>query len=369
MANPQPENGFVRVANEIWDEIICRSFSKRQIDIILFILRLSYGCNKKTAKIPLQQDFILAGLGGKGNIALELKRLEAARVITRNKEAGEYALNKDYETWDVGLVKGWEKARFEKLLNLNLDQGKKQRKLKAGRAPKSSQNENSQMGEEFSKREPEVSGEVLKLRTEEKGEVLKIRTDDEKEFLKREPKVLEIRTETSSQPLQDAASEPSKDIKDINILKTYIYTVFEHWNSKKIKVHRELTEGLKSTINARLKVYSLDELIQAINLYHEVLKSDDHFFSYKWPLKDFMNPKNLENFLAINDPLQNYLKREKITELTVSHNGGKHKTRHDLNNESILDFAGGEYGSAECSADFGFNQSCLPELRNGQGES
>ncbi|MEY9097027.1 conserved phage C-terminal domain-containing protein [Paenibacillus sp. RC84] len=361
MANPQPENGFVRVANELWDEIICRSFSKRQIDILLFILRLSYGCNKKTAKIPRQQDFILAGLGGKGNIALELKRLEVARVITRNKEAGEYALNKDYETWDVGLVKGWEKARFEKLLNLNLEQGKKQRKPKAGRAPKSSQNENSQMGEEFSKQEPKVSGEVLKLRTEENGEVLKTRTDDENEFLKREPEVLEIRTETPSQPLQDAASQPPKDIKDINILKTYkdiVSDVVLYLNQKTGKNYKPGNKETIKNINGRIEEgATLEDFKHVIDVKVAEWGNDPYWNKFLRPSTLFRPSK-----------FENYLNQNPVSSLAVPQNGGNQKTRHDLNNESILKFAGGEYGSTEFGEDFIFNQSSLPELRDGPSE-
>jgi len=67
--------------------------------------------------------------------------------------------------------------------------------------------------------------------------------------------------------------------------------IYSHWNSKKIIRHKELSEEMKKAINKALKKYSEDEIIQAINTYDEILKSD-FFFNYKWSLTDFLNRKN-----------------------------------------------------------------------------
>jgi len=67
--------------------------------------------------------------------------------------------------------------------------------------------------------------------------------------------------------------------------------IYSHWNSKKIIRHKELSEEMKKAINKALKIYSEDEIIQAINTYDEILKSD-FFFNYKWSLTDFLNRKN-----------------------------------------------------------------------------
>ncbi len=39
MANPKIEKGYIRIANDLWNEILRRnfSFSKRQLNIILFV--------------------------------------------------------------------------------------------------------------------------------------------------------------------------------------------------------------------------------------------------------------------------------------------------------------------------------------------
>ncbi|MHA6530227.1 replication protein [Paenibacillus sp. BAC0078] len=119
MANPQPEDGYVKLANEIWNEIIRRDFSKRQKDIILFIWRLSYGCRKKTAIIPKLKDFEMCGIGYQ-NIRKELDHLSSSKVISWMKDSNVFAVNKDYEQWQITPVKGWSEERFKELISVNL---------------------------------------------------------------------------------------------------------------------------------------------------------------------------------------------------------------------------------------------------------
>ena len=119
MASPQLPNGYVRVANEIWDEVIRRDFSKRQKDILFFIWRLSYGCRKKTAYIPKLVYFENCGVG-KNHIKNELLFLVDARVLKWDQETKIFEFNKDYEQWSVPAVKGWKEYRFSEILALNL---------------------------------------------------------------------------------------------------------------------------------------------------------------------------------------------------------------------------------------------------------
>ncbi|MCY9593754.1 hypothetical protein PC41400_21730 [Paenibacillus chitinolyticus] len=119
MANPQVENGFVSVANELWDEIIRRNFTKRQKDILYFVLRLSYGCRNKSAFVPKLKDFELCGVG-KTHITNELKYLVECRVIAWDKAECAFAINKDYEKWQVSPVAGWNREEFNNLIHQNL---------------------------------------------------------------------------------------------------------------------------------------------------------------------------------------------------------------------------------------------------------
>ncbi|HJV46614.1 MAG TPA: replication protein [Bacillota bacterium] len=120
MANPQIENGFIRIANEIWNEIIRRDFSKRQIAILHFIWRLSYGCNKKFAFIPNLKDFELCGIG-RTHITKELIYLETCKVIKWNRTEMHFLFNKDYELWQINPVKGWNEEDYKSLVRANLE--------------------------------------------------------------------------------------------------------------------------------------------------------------------------------------------------------------------------------------------------------
>ena len=109
---------------------------------------------------------------------------------------------------------------------------------------------------------------------------------------------------TGGRQKNDGETTQKHTNKNDKELKKDIYSVFDHWNEKGIIRHRKLTDDIKKTINARLKDgYSLDEILKAIDNYATVLNSDFHFFSHKWVLKDFLNPRNLDRFLDENKPL------------------------------------------------------------------
>lgn len=52
-----------------------------------------------------------------------------------------------------------------------------------------------------------------------------------------------------------------------------------------------MSNEIKKAIEKSLKVYSKDEIVQAIEIYSEMLNSE-FFFNYKWSLRDFLNRKN-----------------------------------------------------------------------------
>ncbi|SHM58724.1 phage replication protein O [Gracilibacillus kekensis] len=60
MANPQVENGYIRIANDLWNEVLRRDFTKRQMNLILLIWRLSYGTGKKKLQ-STESDCIRTG--------------------------------------------------------------------------------------------------------------------------------------------------------------------------------------------------------------------------------------------------------------------------------------------------------------------
>lgn len=102
---------------------------------------------------------------------------------------------------------------------------------------------------------------------------------------------------------RNALEEELEKEKEYNI---YI-SLFEFWNSNKIIVHKKFNDTMKKHIKARIEEgYTVDELKEAIANYAQVLQSDEYYFSYKWTLQEFMNPKNVVKFMSDANPFETY---------------------------------------------------------------
>ncbi|MEZ2660535.1 replication protein [Aneurinibacillus aneurinilyticus] len=119
MANPQTESGHLRIANEIWDEILRRKFSERQQKILKLIMRLSYGCNKKEAIIPKLNYFEICGVRIQ-DARKEVQYLADCRIIDWNENTNTFSFNKDYDEWQKDPVRGWDEKKFNELLRMNI---------------------------------------------------------------------------------------------------------------------------------------------------------------------------------------------------------------------------------------------------------
>lgn len=106
MANPQTENGFTRIANELLEELIRYKFPKNTgsvpYRICFFIIRKTYGYQKKEDRISLTQ--FEKGLGvSRPVISYWLNYLVVAKLLvvdkTANKVGFNYKLNKNYDEW------------------------------------------------------------------------------------------------------------------------------------------------------------------------------------------------------------------------------------------------------------------------------
>lgn len=85
--------------------------------------------------------------------------------------------------------------------------------------------------------------------------------------------------------------------------------IFEFWNSKKIIVHRNLTDSMKKRIKSKLKKYTVDEIKEAINVYSVILNDSNCIFSYKWSLEDFLTGEDrMKKFLKGGTHYENYFK-------------------------------------------------------------
>ena len=121
---PQLEDGYLRIANEVWNQLMMCQFKREQRGIIDLIIRLSWGCGKKWAHIPRQKDFCLAGVY-ESHVKRELEWLEKANVITIDREQKMYQFNKHYDTWRVSIGRGYDEDALAQLVALNLQISKK----------------------------------------------------------------------------------------------------------------------------------------------------------------------------------------------------------------------------------------------------
>lgn len=107
MANPQKENGYTSIANEIMEALVRTRIPGEARQMLDFIIRKTYGYGKTTDMIATSQFCEATGLK-KFIIHRARKRLLLANLITVSKNDNSqilsYSFQKDYEKW-VQLAK------------------------------------------------------------------------------------------------------------------------------------------------------------------------------------------------------------------------------------------------------------------------
>lgn len=102
-----------------------------------------------------------------------------------------------------------------------------------------------------------------------------------------------------------------KSIKTKKEKSNDVENIFNYWNSKEIINHKKLTPVIEKAIDKALKIYSTEEIRQAIEIYSEILNSK-FYFSYKWHISDFLSRKNgISTFMEDGSNRVNYEKWKK----------------------------------------------------------
>jgi DnaD/phage-associated family protein len=168
------------------------------------ILRLSWGCGKKTAIIPRQKDFELVGIR-ENKIKSELEWLVNAKVVIWNKKNNEYCFNKNYDEWRVSIVPGYSRKRFEEILHVNIETSQNGNQL-----PKTGTSQNGKLPEKGTF-EDEENIKLPEKGTFEDEENIKLPEKGRENFPKREELVAANPTETCIREV------PKESIKESNI--------------------------------------------------------------------------------------------------------------------------------------------------------
>lgn len=101
MANPQTENGYTQVANEIIEHICRCDLNGVEFRIILFVWRKTWGWKQKSDSISFSQFEEAIG-ASRRMIIYGLQNLEAKNIllVTHNGTSPNiYQFNKDYDSW------------------------------------------------------------------------------------------------------------------------------------------------------------------------------------------------------------------------------------------------------------------------------
>lgn len=121
MANPQVENGYTRIANELLDAICRLKISGNEFRILLFIIRRTYGFQRKSAEISLSEIAGAVGMSAQ-NISREIKKLIQYHIIYSEKNSGNIPntiqLQKDYSKWEC-IIKN-DNSKNRALSNLTI---------------------------------------------------------------------------------------------------------------------------------------------------------------------------------------------------------------------------------------------------------
>jgi phage replication O-like protein O len=96
MANPQVEKGHTKIANEILEQLMRIYLSPNQWQVLMCIIRKTYGYQKKVDFITNSQIVEATGMH-KSHVSRALHSLEVINLITRNSK--NIGFQKDWEKW------------------------------------------------------------------------------------------------------------------------------------------------------------------------------------------------------------------------------------------------------------------------------
>lgn len=102
MANPQKENGYTALANELLEAILLHPFTGQELKTILFIARETYGWSRKKSQISYTEIARSTAISRR-NVIKICQRLVSNGVLfyqgTGDRHARLFGIQKNYESW------------------------------------------------------------------------------------------------------------------------------------------------------------------------------------------------------------------------------------------------------------------------------
>lgn len=111
MANPQVENGFTAISNELLEAIYKADITKNEMRVLLCIIRHTYGYQRKCGEFP--RSFLKEETGlSEARITESLDGLKGKNIIivkdAEGRKPKEISIQKDYEKWGNVSCEGYE---------------------------------------------------------------------------------------------------------------------------------------------------------------------------------------------------------------------------------------------------------------------
>ena len=103
MSSPQVENGHLKIANEVWDKLTMTFLTGSEFQIVLAVIRRTWGWKKKQDEISLSQFREMTGQPER-TAANSLSSLLKKNLLKQVRGGGKgkpstWSFNKDWETW------------------------------------------------------------------------------------------------------------------------------------------------------------------------------------------------------------------------------------------------------------------------------
>ena len=97
---PQLENGYLRIANQLYEQILLADFSKRELLTVMAIIRETYGYGRKSHRISGTQVGRMTGIA-RESAARTIACLIRRQVVTNQPHDGYniLTLNKNFRQW------------------------------------------------------------------------------------------------------------------------------------------------------------------------------------------------------------------------------------------------------------------------------
>jgi phage replication O-like protein O len=104
--SPQLEDGYVKIANELWDALCKTRIPGECRQVLDCIIRKTFGWNKKEDRISYSQMARMTGLK-RENVIRAIKRLVQMKIVLKNNDSrvNSYMLNKNHGNWEESSIK------------------------------------------------------------------------------------------------------------------------------------------------------------------------------------------------------------------------------------------------------------------------